>query len=264
MGPPHRDLNDDNGLAIASARILREQAVGMNRRPESRWVAGFGGLHAVNKPASPSQGPVKSPSQFFSGRAHSKVMLGLAATLVTVVSLAGTGAFRDHPEGPEVRSVGPTETLNFPPDRDVRVARSAEDQTVALINAYRASRGLSTLLEDQRLQSLARRYSYDMYTRGYFGHVDPEGETPFDRLLGSGIRYSAAAENLAMAPSPSDAFEDFLDSPDHRRHLLDPVFCEVGIGAYTGSRGLIVTVLFLVDDTYGVPPSEGCHRAAGF
>lgn len=182
---------------------------------------------------------------------------------MTVVSLAASGAFSDHPEGPEIRSVGPTETLNFPPDRDVRVARSAENRTVALINAYRANKGLSTLLEDRRLQSLARSYSYDMYTRGYFGHVDPEGETPFDRLREKGIRYSAAAENLAMASSSSGAFEDFLDSPDHRRHLLDPVFCEVGIGAYTGTRGLIVTVLFLVDDTYGVPPSEGCPRAAG-
>jgi uncharacterized protein YkwD len=60
-----------------------------------------------------------------------------------------------------------------------------------------------------------------------------------------GVRFLAAGENLALAPSLQVAHNGLMNSPGHRRNILDHQFGRVGIGIMDGGiRGLMVTQNF--------------------
>lgn len=59
---------------------------------------------------------------------------------------------------------------------------------VDLINMERRSVGLSAVVQDNSLNTLAQNYALDMVRRGFSGHMNPEGEGPIDRALKLGIK----------------------------------------------------------------------------
>lgn len=101
-------------------------------------------------------------------------------------------------------------------------------------NQERVSRGLSPLSFDEALAKVGRDHAADMFNRGYFGHISPEGEGPSDRLEAAGIVYTLAGENLALAPSSQIAHQGLMQSQGHRANILEPEFGRVGIGALDG------------------------------
>jgi uncharacterized protein YkwD len=114
-----------------------------------------------------------------------------------------------------------------------------------MINKERAAAGLKPLAADTQLTEVARRHSADMFERGYFAHVSPEGRDPFDRMRASGIRFFAAGENLALAPTLQIAHTGLMNSPGHRANILNPQFGRVGIGIMDGGiRGLMISQEF--------------------
>ena len=101
------------------------------------------------------------------------------------------------------------------------------------INRHRRAIGCPSLAWDPRLTAVGERHSEDMARRKFFSHVTPEGLDPFQRLSQAGVRYRAAAENLAMGiPSGVEVFQGWMHSPGHRRNLDDPAYTEIGIGRY--------------------------------
>lgn len=117
---------------------------------------------------------------------------------------------------------------------------AAEEEMLRLVNAERTAQGLPPLVMDEGLRAVAREHARDMFARGYFSHYSPEGLSPFDRLQSAGIRYLAAGENLALAPTVEVAHEGLMNSPGHRRNILSPDFLRVGIGAMDGGlRGIM-------------------------
>ena len=120
-----------------------------------------------------------------------------------------------------------------------------EAQMLELVNAERVSAGLEPLAPDPELTEVARRHSADMFARGYFSHVTPEGRSPFDRMEAADVRFLTAGENLALAPTLSIAHQGLMNSPGHRANILRPEFGRVGIGIMDGGlRGLMVTQNF--------------------
>jgi uncharacterized protein YkwD len=117
---------------------------------------------------------------------------------------------------------------------ELRPAASAlspdEARMVELINADRARAGLAALRVDLPLSAVARAHSLDMGERSYFGHTDPDGASPFDRMDAAGIEYGAAAENLAWAGDVDMAHRLLMDSPGHRANILGAAFARIGIG----------------------------------
>jgi uncharacterized protein YkwD len=114
-----------------------------------------------------------------------------------------------------------------------------------LVNRERAAAGLATLAADDELREVARRHSSDMFARGYFAHVTPEGRDPFARIREAGYSFRTAGENLALAPTLSLAHTGLMNSPGHRANILRPQFGRVGIGIMDGGRrGLMVTQNF--------------------
>lgn len=61
----------------------------------------------------------------------------------------------------------------------------------------------------------------------------------------AGIKFVAAGENLALAPSTELAMEGLMNSPGHRANILSPQFGKIGIGAMQGGiYGLMFTQEF--------------------
>lgn len=105
-------------------------------------------------------------------------------------------------------------------------------QLVSLVNEHRVSVGCSRLEWHEGLSSVARAHSRDMVTRDFFGHVNPAGQSPFDRMRAAGIRWQgAAAENLAEGSTdPRTVLRGWLASTDHRLVLEDCRYTHHGLG----------------------------------
>jgi uncharacterized protein YkwD len=120
-----------------------------------------------------------------------------------------------------------------------------EAQMLELINKERQANGLRLLAADPELTVVARKHSVDMFARGYFAHQTPEGKSPFDRMQADGVKFVAAGENLALAPTLPVAHKGLMNSPGHRANILAKDFGRVGIGILDGGiRGLMITQNF--------------------
>ena len=138
------------------------------------------------------------------------------------------------------------ESINLPFKMDDPVADSSlEVKMIKLLNDERTQRGLSPLKADRELTQVARAHSKDMFVKGYFSHISPDGKDPFDRMNAAGIRYLAAGENIALAQSLSIAHSGLMNSPGHRANILNPAFGHVGIGILDGGiYGLMISQEF--------------------
>jgi uncharacterized YkwD family protein len=121
-----------------------------------------------------------------------------------------------------------------------------EAQLLELVNAERVAHGAGPLVVDEQLVKLARMKSQDMIDRGYFDHISPTYGSPFEMMRDHGVSYKSAGENLAGAFSVESAHRALMNSPGHRRNLLNPGYTHVGIGIVQGGPyGLMVTQLFV-------------------
>lgn len=128
---------------------------------------------------------------------------------------------------------------------ETRARPELEAKMLELVNGERAAAGLGPVAHDPEMVEVARRHSVDMFARGYFSHVTPEGRSPFDRMRASDVQFRTAGENLALAPTLSIAHTGLMNSPGHRANILRPEFGRLGIGIMDGgSRGLMVTQNF--------------------
>lgn len=110
-------------------------------------------------------------------------------------------------------------------------------EVLRFTNEIRAEYGLDALIWNDTLAETAYKHSLDMSERGFFDHVNPDGETPFDRMKNAGISYTAAAENIAAGQSsPESVIEAWMNSPGHRKNILNPEFKELGAGFARGGQ----------------------------
>lgn len=117
---------------------------------------------------------------------------------------------------------------------DFTTDQAAERAMVELVNQERVKRGLKELKLDENLRSIARAYSADMFTRGYFSHYSPEGKTVADRVLSAGIDFLVVGENLAYAPNLESAHKGLMNSEGHRANILSSDYGKIGIGVMDG------------------------------
>jgi uncharacterized protein YkwD/uncharacterized membrane protein required for colicin V production len=120
-----------------------------------------------------------------------------------------------------------------------------EAQMLVLVNRERVQHGLSVLKADPEMSLVARKHSLDMFNRGYFSHITPEGASPFDRMASAHVSFLTAGENLALAQTLSIAHTGLMNSPGHRANILNPAFGRLGIGILDGGiYGLMITQNF--------------------
>jgi uncharacterized protein YkwD/uncharacterized membrane protein required for colicin V production len=129
-----------------------------------------------------------------------------------------------------------------PKPEDLFIDTVGEKHMVDLINAERVSIGLSALTVDSRLTDVARSHSRDMFIERYFSHVSPDNKDSGDRLTEARIGYTIMGENIAYAPDVDTAHTGLMNSPEHKKNILESKFRHVGIGIIsTKSFGLMVT-----------------------
>lgn len=122
------------------------------------------------------------------------------------------------------------------------------------VNRVRQEHGLRSVRWETLLHRTAQLHSADMSYRSYFNHYNPEGEGPSDRARKMGYS-QGAGENLYMCRLYKGAMVEYkdgkrhvtrewedpgilaakavdawLNSPGHRKNLLDPNYSEEGIG----------------------------------
>ena len=128
---------------------------------------------------------------------------------------------------------------------DAVVDSSLEIKMIELVNKDRAEQGLLPLKRDEELTKVARKHSKDMFLRGYFSHITPDGKDPFDRMRADDIHFLTAGENIALAQTISIAQYGFMHSPGHRANILNPAFGHIGIGILDGGIfGLMISQEF--------------------
>jgi uncharacterized protein YkwD len=120
-----------------------------------------------------------------------------------------------------------------------------EMRMLEMVNSERVKHGLKPLLPDPELTKVARAHSRDMFARGYFAHVNPEGKDPFDRMKQANVKFVTAGENLALAQTLEIAHTNLMNSPGHRANILNPGFGRLGVGILDGGfYGLMISQEF--------------------
>jgi uncharacterized protein YkwD len=123
----------------------------------------------------------------------------------------------------------------------------AERTLLTSINAARAAAGVPPLRASVSLTSAATWQSQVLAQAGVLDHTSPDGSTLIVRLTRAGWHGTAAGEDLAVAPSPSDAVSMWMQSPGHRENLLRASFHTVGLGLARGAWGGRVALYVTAD-----------------
>ncbi|SES95909.1 spore coat assembly protein SafA/uncharacterized protein, YkwD family [Salinibacillus kushneri] len=125
--------------------------------------------------------------------------------------------------------------------------QSVEEEVARITNNYRSQNGLSPLKFDWELARVARYKSEDMRDKGYFSHTSPTYGSPFTMMQNFGISYSRAAENIAAGQrTPQEVVRSWMNSPGHRKNILDSNVTHIGVGyAKGGSYGHYWTKMFI-------------------
>ena len=117
---------------------------------------------------------------------------------------------------------------------------TAEQELLVLANQSRHEAGVPPLHMDASLNEAARAHARLMIDRQQLSHHF-DGEPPLmRRLLDTGLRFDHVGENVAFNASAEKAFEALMQSPPHRRNLLDPTFNSAGFAAFWSEHRLYV------------------------
>jgi uncharacterized protein YkwD len=115
-----------------------------------------------------------------------------------------------------------------------------------LINQARAQTGLPPVTINAAVSRVADAHVRDMRDHDYFAHQANAEDTLPARLRAAGLGFTRASENLAAAPTTEEAHNSLMESPGHRRNILDRDVTQVGIGVAQG-RGSQPALMFVVD-----------------
>lgn len=130
-----------------------------------------------------------------------------------------------------------------------------------LVNEERIAHGLAPVTWNETLAVMADDYCCEMIEFGYFAHANPFIDPPSAqeqlRMRAENAGYTsywAVGENLAQGQTtPEQVMRDWMNSPGHRDNILDPRWCELGIGLRrAGGGGLLHWV-----QEFGQP--RGCN-----
>jgi hypothetical protein len=127
---------------------------------------------------------------------------------------------------------------------------SLEVQCLNEVNRLRQSHKLVPLAFSENLLQVARSYSRRMAEEKFFSHNDPEGRSVRERVNEANIKWRMVGENLALSNGYINpvaiSLRGWMDSPGHRRNLLDPDWRHTAIGVWISADGTVYfTEIFL-------------------
>jgi len=125
-----------------------------------------------------------------------------------------------------------------------------EQDCLREVNHQRVARGLAVMEIDRSVLVVARAYSRQMAEEGFFSHVDPEGVDVRQRLEKARIKWLMVGENLSYSNGyvnpVATSLRGWMDSPGHRRNILEGRYNASGIGVWIAADGTVYfTEIFL-------------------
>jgi len=127
-----------------------------------------------------------------------------------------------------------------------------ERQAFQLINEKRREQGLKLLEWNESIAKIARLHSENMANYKFFSHTGLDGSIVSDRADKSGLgKWRAIGENIAYNrgyQQPIEfSVERWMQSPSHKRNLLDEQWRESAVGiAVTPDGTYYFTQVFLL------------------
>jgi uncharacterized protein YkwD len=124
--------------------------------------------------------------------------------------------------------------------------QSLAPAVLELVNAHRATLGLSQLKLSPTLTAAAVWKARHMARYGYFGHDDPAppvARSVFDRIRACGYAGAYAGENIAAGyRTPATVMQAWLLSPGHRANIEGSSWTVIGLGIAQASNGALYWV----------------------
>ncbi|MGE0282712.1 MAG: CAP domain-containing protein [Rhizobiaceae bacterium] len=113
--------------------------------------------------------------------------------------------------------------------------------------SIRSSNGLPALSPDSTLEAAALEQTRLMSGAQRMNHTARFGKNFGRRARGSGIE-GAAAENIAYGAFGMDElFQRWMNSPGHRRNMLNPAYTRYGLASASDATGKRYWALILAD-----------------
>ena len=170
--------------------------------------------------------------------------LGVALAGIAVWLVAGRGG---SPEAGSLVSVTPVPAgTELSADSTAEALVAARGETIAAVNAARRRAGLGELAPQAALERAATGHAQAMLDGDFFGHESPDGTTPRERTNAAGYSARVLGETIAYGQRSADeVVAAWLDSPPHRRILLDREVTECGVGVAVGREGRGVKIVWV-------------------
>ncbi|HMO27065.1 MAG TPA: CAP domain-containing protein, partial [Tepidisphaeraceae bacterium] len=124
--------------------------------------------------------------------------------------------------------------------------QAVAQQIVERTNAFREQQEQSTLQVNDRLTSAAQSFAEFMARTHEYSHT-ADGRQPAERATAARYEHAIIAENIAFHFSSrgfeTDALakqmtQGWIDSPGHRKNMLDPDVTEIGVGVARSENGV--------------------------
>lgn len=186
------------------------------------WLVGF--LVATIVPLPPAQAQVRSRTVTVSPRNRtvardSSTIRGRVRPGVSTASRAGVSR-----DSTEIAQVSPF--------------AAAAAEVLRLTNVERATAGCPPLVAHDSLAAAAMAHSEDMATHGTLGHTGSDGRTALQRARDAGYVYRRLAENVAAGQRDAPGvIHAWMNSPGHRRNILNCELRDIGIGVAQSPEG---------------------------
>ncbi|GAA3225628.1 hypothetical protein GCM10017691_14600 [Pseudonocardia petroleophila] len=204
------------GLAAGAVLIGTVAAVAPSAALPDAVTTALGTPLTAPVPPTPPTRPTPPP------RPTIRVPFPAPAIPTTTPAPATTAAPTTTPEP----TTAPEPTTTAPQ----RSAGGPAAQVVELTNAERVDAGCAPLAGDPRLAAAAQGHAEDMSAHGYFDHVSRDGRRFDDRISAEG-HPSPGGENIARGQeSAAEVVQGWMNSPGHRRNILDCDFTTIGVG----------------------------------
>ncbi len=124
-----------------------------------------------------------------------------------------------------------------------------EEKMIKLVNKDRKRFNQPSLKILPGLNDVARNHSKEMAEEGDINHISPLYGSVSDRLEAwhdyDNYIFSSIGENLSKTKSIEEGEESLMNSPGHRKNILDPDYNVIGIGITKDNDGfLYITQIF--------------------
>jgi len=176
-----------------------------------------------------------------------------AGLVLGLVLLAGPGAAAADRNSVQGYAEWAKAAIAQPPS-DLRFLHDLDERLIELTNERRQAAGVPPLQPDPGLRTAARAHALDMLEQGYFDHVGPDGRDVSDRVAILDRRFiGTTGENLAqekgipveglgeqVGPMALKIVDGWMNSPEHRRNLLDKRYTDFGLAAAGQGKRLVI------------------------